>query len=153
MGEGKPDFPHPYRTLIAMHPHLKRILLILFVIFAGLGSRRSSPYIPDFCQTYAGDVLYATLIYLLLGFVSPTSLWKRGVLALAWCWGVEFLQAWHVPWLDGVRATGLGALVLGRGFVASDLVCYVFGVALGMGFEFILALRRGSSTGSGCSSK
>ena len=40
---------------------------------------------------------------------------------------VEVSQLYHTPLLDAVRQTTPGALVLGQGFLWSDLVCYVVG--------------------------
>jgi hypothetical protein len=59
--------------------------------------------------------------------------------AAAWTLGlsvlVELSQLIHTPWLDALRANRFVALVLGRGFVASDLVCYAVGVALAAGTD------------------
>ncbi len=43
---------------------------------------------------------------------------------------VEISQRYHVPWLDALRATPLGALALGQGVLWSDIACYVAGVML-----------------------
>ncbi len=43
---------------------------------------------------------------------------------------VEFSQLWRTPWLEAVRDTRIGALVLGQGFLMSDIACCVAGVAL-----------------------
>jgi len=48
--------------------------------------------------------------------------------ALAFCCAVEFSQLWHTPWLNAVRRTTAGHLVLGSGFNARDLVAYAGGV-------------------------
>ncbi len=46
----------------------------------------------------------------------------------------------HAPWIDGIRNTTLGGLVLGFGFLLSDLVCYLVGIAAGAFAE--LTMRR-----------
>jgi len=38
-----------------------------------------------------------------------------------------FPGLYHAPWIDAARATRLGALDLGYGFLWSDLVCYLVG--------------------------
>jgi hypothetical protein len=48
-------------------------------------------------------------------------------------------QLYHAPWIDSNRGTTLGALVLGHGFVWSDLACYAVGVGLGASIEFRLS--------------
>jgi hypothetical protein len=35
-------------------------------------------------------------------------------------------------WIDGIRSTTLDGLVLGFGFLWSDLVCYLVGIAAGV---------------------
>ena len=69
------------------------------------------------------------LAFFLTALVLPGALYRRAALsALALCYAVEVSQLWHTPWLDQLRAGRLGALVLGRGFLWSDLVCYTAGV-------------------------
>jgi len=94
-------------------------------VAAGLASR--APGLPDFVHAYVGDALYAVLIYTLLRAAFPAR--RVAVAALAICFAIEASQAWHLPALDAVRATRLGALVLGRGFLLSDLGCYATGAA------------------------
>jgi len=43
----------------------------------------------------------------------------------------EVSQFYHAPWIDSIRSTTLGGLVLGFGFKLSDLVCYCVGVFVG----------------------
>ena len=44
------------------------------------------------------------------------------------------------PWIDQLRRSWLGALILGFGFLWSDIVCYTVGVIVGSVFE--IALRK-----------
>ena len=48
---------------------------------------------------------------------------------------VEVGQLYHAPWIDSIRRTTLGGLVLGFDFVWSDLACYAVGVGLGVLIE------------------
>lgn len=108
------------------------LLLILTIILLGLASRKFSTYLPDFLAAYAGDALWALLIFWLVGFlfVSKSSSWVAGV-AISFCFLIEVSQLYRVPWLDAVRATTIGSLVLGRGFLWSDLLCYAAGILVG----------------------
>jgi hypothetical protein len=45
---------------------------------------------------------------------------------------VEVGQLYHAPWIDSIRRTTLGGLMLGFDFVSSDLACYTVGVMMGM---------------------
>ena len=50
---------------------------------------------------------------------------------------VEVSQLYKAPWIDSIRRTTLGGLVLGYDFVWSDLACYAVGVGLGVAVERI----------------
>lgn len=97
----------------------------VLTVGAGLASR--APGLPGFVHAYVGDALYAVLIWTLLRAVFPTG--RIALASVAICAAIEVSQAWHLPALDAARATRLGALVLGRGFLWSDLGCYTLGVA------------------------
>ena len=64
-------------------------------------------------------------------------------LALAFSVLIELSQLYHAPWIDGIRQTTLGGLVLGFGFLWSDLACYTAGVACALVIDNLLAQRRG----------
>jgi hypothetical protein len=104
------------------------------VVALGLASRL--PGAPAFVVAYVGDALYAVLIYALVGLVAPAvNVGRAAMLALGICWAIEASQAWHPAWLDALRAHRAVALVLGRGFVWSDLACYAVGVAAAAGVD------------------
>lgn len=90
-----------------------------------------------------GDVLWALMVFLGLGLAFPRA--RTGVIALAALgisFGVEFSQLYRAEWIDGIRATRVGGLVLGRGWVATDLICYAVGVGMGVVGE---VLKKGGS--------
>lgn len=97
----------------------------------GLGSRRYAAALPSFVARYAGDVLWASLVYWLLAWIRPRA--SRTMLAMAAlfvAFAVEVSQLFHAPWIDGLRASRPGALVLGQGFLWTDLACYGVGVLI-----------------------
>jgi hypothetical protein len=55
---------------------------------------------------------------------------------------LEVTQRWHAPWLDAVRATGLGAALLGNGFDWWDFPHYAIGSALGAYLALTLGPRN-----------
>jgi hypothetical protein len=104
---------------------------LLVVIAAGLGSRIFGRDLPAFIAAYAGDTLYATMMFVGLGILAPRwSTARLALTALCICLAIEISQLYHAPWIDALRATVPGALVLGYGFLWSDVVCYAVGVAL-----------------------
>ncbi|HEY0093049.1 MAG TPA: DUF2809 domain-containing protein [Archangium sp.] len=121
-------------------PRSRALLLPLMVLAValGLGSRAAAarPYLPRFVTDYAGDALWTVMVYLCLVFALPRlSVRRAAATALALSVLVELSQLVHTPWLDALRAHRLGALVLGRGFLVSDLFCYAVGAGLAAGVD------------------
>jgi Protein of unknown function (DUF2809) len=126
--------------------------LIALDIALGLGSRRFDHSLPGFVADYAGDMLWALVAFVAIGLFLPRlSTWRIAALAMSFSVMIEVSQLYHAPWIDSIRGTTLGALVLGHGFLWSDLACYVAGVGLGVLGELILriALEQGSQSSSG----
>src|SRR5687767_5958948 len=95
------------------------------VIGMGLLWRSGLVLLSDFVAKYGGDALWAVVVFLCFGIVFPRSSTVRIALAaVCVAWGVEFLQLYHAPWLDGIRSTRLGRLVLGSTFNSPDLLAY-----------------------------
>lgn len=99
----------------------------------GLVSRRYGAWLPTFLSEYAGDTLWALLVFLGVSVLQPNArLRLRGATALGIAFMVEISQLYHAPWIDGIRGTTIGGLVLGSGFLWTDLVCYAVGVGIGI---------------------
>lgn len=121
-------------------PDLRRravaIAAAVATIALGLASRRYAEALPDFIAAYAGDTLWALVVYLIATALVPsTSILRRALAALAFAFAIEASQLYHAPWIEEIRANRLAALVLGSGFLWSDLACYAVGVALGAAGE------------------
>jgi hypothetical protein len=102
-------------------------------IVLGLASRRFSAQWGQWVVAYAGDTLWAAMVLFGLAWMLPKLHIKQlGLLALGLCFAVEFSQLAHAPWLDALRRTPVGGMLLGRTFLWSDMMCYVVGVGLGM---------------------
>jgi hypothetical protein len=116
--------------------------LIALVVGLGLGSRRFARRLPGPVAAYAGDTLWALAAFLGFGLLLPRASTARvALLALAFSFLIEASQLYHAPWIDSIRGTTLGGLVLGFQFVPSDLACYTLGVALGVVIETIARSR------------
>lgn len=127
-------------------PRVVWLVLALLVMGLGLASRSKVFAWPPFVGAYVGDTLWALMVFLLLRFVAPTR--PRAQLAaaaLAFSFAVEFSQLSHAPWLEAARRTLPGRLVLGQGFLWSDLACYTVGVLLGLGVDFAMRPKRPAS--------
>ncbi len=112
------------------------VSLILLVVCLGIGSRRFASRLPGFLVAYAGDTLWALATFLGFGLVRPrASTWRVGLLAISFSVLIEVSQLYHAAWIDSIRRTTVGGLVLGFDFVWSDLACYAVGVSLGILIE------------------
>ena len=111
--------------------------LVLFVVAAGLLWRCGFIPLPPVLSKYGGDALWALMVFVGLGYLLPrASTWVVALLALTFSWGVEFSQLYHASWLDAIRATIPGRLVLGSTFNWPDLPAYAVGIAFGAWAEW-----------------
>ncbi len=116
--------------------------LIALVSALGIGSRRYAHALPGFIAAYAGDTLWALAAFLGIGLILPRASTRTiGIFAMAFSVAIELSQLYHAPWIDSIRHTTLGGLILGFDFVWSDLACYAVGVSMGVLAE---TLWRGS---------
>ena len=114
----------------------RQLFFLVITIVTGLASRYFSAFLPHWVQLYLGDALWALMVFLLLGllFYKQSTLWVA-IGALAFSFFIEFSQLYHANWIDVLRANRLGGLILGFGFMWSDLVCYTVGVGFGYVME------------------
>jgi len=115
---------------------------IIFVILIGLASRHYQDILLGWIGDYAGDALWALMVFLGIGFIFIR--WTTPKVAFSsfvFSFGIEISQLYHSPWIDTIRRTRMGALILGFGFLWSDLLSYAIGIALGMMVEK-LAFRK-----------
>jgi len=59
-----------------------------------------------------------------------TALWKLALAAFLLGVADEFSQLYHASWADAIRATTLGRLLFGAGFLWSDILCYAVGILM-----------------------
>ena len=118
-------------------------ILITVTIAAGLLSRKFSFYFPALINEYIGDALWAAMIFFIFAFIfnRKKTIWIA-ILSLAFCYLIELSQLYHAPWIDNIRATTIGALILGFGFLWSDLLAYFLGIVLGVITNMILQKRK-----------
>ena len=101
----------------------------LIVIGVGLASRRFPFLFPPFLGKYPGDSLWAMVVYLGWAVLLPkASIARLAVLALGSTWTIEFLKLCPLAWLDRLRHTTLGHLVLGHVFSWKNLIAYTAGI-------------------------
>jgi hypothetical protein len=112
-------------------------VLIIATIIAGLLSRHFKS-IPLFI----GDILWALMVYFIARFLFINRPIKFVVTAsLLFCFAIEFSQLYKAPWINDLRHTLFGRLVLGAGFLWSDLLCYVVGVGIGVTINWLISKK------------
>ncbi|TYP70083.1 DUF2809 domain-containing protein [Paenibacillus methanolicus] len=126
-----------------MRPRFAYAAAIAALVLLGLASRRFADALPTFVASHAGDALWAAMAYAGFRFL----LARKPVAVAAACSAVfaaaiEFSQLYQAPWINAARETTLGALVLGRGFLAVDLLRYAAGIAVAAGVDLMAQRRR-----------
>ena len=115
-----------------MRDRLPYAILIILAVALGLASRKFGAQLPEFLAAYAGDTLWAANIVFVIRFVSPLlSIKKTAAIAAVFSLAIEVSQLYQAEWIRAVRSTLPGALILGHGFLWSDLLCYGVGVVAG----------------------
>jgi hypothetical protein len=106
---------------------LNYLIAIIIVIIAGLLSRKVAA-VPQ----WIGDLLWALMVYLMVSFfLLKSSIQKKALISLIFCFGIEFSQLYQADWINRIRQTLPGRLVLGQGFLWGDLLAYITGIAIG----------------------
>ncbi|WP_423800912.1 DUF2809 domain-containing protein [Neobacillus sp. SAB-20_R2A] len=105
---------------------------IIIVILLGLASRKYGQFLPPFIAENAGDALWAMMVYFGFRFLlAKKSIQTAIILSILFSFGIEFSQLYQANWINQIRGTVLGALVLGQGFLAVDLLRYLVGILIG----------------------
>jgi hypothetical protein len=124
-------------------------LLIVAVIAAGLASRKFPALLPAALGKFPGDALWALMVMLLYGLARPGWPVRRvAAAALATAFAIEFSQLYQADWINAIRHTTPGHLVLGSTFHAPDLLAYAVGVAVGAALEALLLRPWSRATAS-----
>ena len=119
------------------------LVSLVGVIALGLASRKFPWLFPAIFGKYPGDALWALMVFAGLAFLEPRASTARlAVLALAISCAVELSQLYQAPWLNAIRGTTIGHLVLGSTFSWSDIVAYAVGVLVASLIDAVLVKYR-----------
>jgi len=122
-----------------MKIRIKYFALIILSCLLGIGSKYFAEILPDFIANYSGDTFWAMAVYFFLRFIFPKkSMITSSIVAFAFSVLIEISQFYHAVWLDEIRKTIVGGLILGFGFMWSDLICYLAGIIIGLFFDYLL---------------
>ncbi|MDP3387557.1 MAG: DUF2809 domain-containing protein [Eubacteriales bacterium] len=116
-------------------------VLILLTIVLGLCSRTYSDNLPYWIGAYSGDTLWGLMIFLMIGFLFTVMKTRHvAVISILLTFIIETSQLYHALWIDAIRRTLIGGLILGYGFLWSDLICYTIGILIGVLIEKFLCI-------------
>jgi hypothetical protein len=76
-------------------------------------------------------------VFLFRAIWSSTQLWKVVLYSYLLTVSIEVSELYHAPWIDNIRRTFLGKMLLGWGFLWSDLLCYACGIVIAWGIATI----------------
>lgn len=108
------------------------LLSLMLVIPLGYGVRfLLSPNL-EWLRNWLGNLAYESFWILLIMFLVPrVSFTKVAIGVCLSSFAIEWLQLWHPVWLQAIRATLPGRLVLGNSFFWADFPQYVIGSLVG----------------------
>lgn len=128
---------------INLRSRILYIIAVAFVIVLGLGSRLYSHLLPVFVADNAGDMLWAMMVYFGFRFLFVgKSLTVAVLLSILFSFGIEFSQLYQEEWINQLRNTMIGALILGKGFLAVDLVRYTVGIMIAISVDMVILQRK-----------
>lgn len=123
------------------------IALFLVMIVLGLLSRKFAGILPNWSTLYLGDSLWAAMVYFMFALAfSNTKARVLALVALVFSFGIEFSQLYQAEWINTLRSNRFAALVLGRGFLWSDLFAYSIGILCSFALDLWIRKRFISNT-------
>jgi glycopeptide antibiotics resistance protein len=117
------------------------MICIFSTILLGLASRKYSQLITQFLADNAGDALWAMMVYFGFRFLLVRNhQFSSILLSILFSYSIEFSQLYQADWINHIRSTTFGALVLGKGFLVVDLIRYAAGILIAAGFDRLTLL-------------
>lgn len=112
------------------------LTMAIIVIILGLITRKASD-MPSLIKLYSGDISWGLMAFIF----NKKSTLHIAIYSIIFSFGIELSQLYHAPWIDGIRNTTLGGLILGFSFLYSDLLCYTLGIGVGIVLDKIIYLK------------
>ena len=115
-----------------MKNRIKYFIITIIIMLMGLLSRKFMFIFPRNIAPFVGDMLWAMMIYFGFRFLFPKlNIIKSLVLAFLFSFSIEISQLYQSEWINNIRNTIIGGLILGHGFLFEDLISYSIGIILG----------------------
>lgn len=112
------------------HPKYQILFFVVALLF-GLSIRNSEPHLPYYFSLMGPDMVWAGMVFLGFGILFPKAkTLTLGVYSLLFAFGIEASQLYQANWINEIRANKWGGLVLGHGFLWTDLLAYTLGIGI-----------------------
>ncbi|WP_318245403.1 ribosomal maturation YjgA family protein [Psychrobacillus faecigallinarum] len=122
---------------------LTYLALTFLMLLLGLASRIYGYLLFDVLELNAGDAFWAAMVYFGVRFILVTRPPLFSLLfSLLFSFGIELSQLYQVEWINNIRGTTLGTLILGRGFLIVDLYRYSFGILMAFVIDVLLFKKK-----------
>ncbi|WP_261813358.1 DUF2809 domain-containing protein [Paraclostridium bifermentans] len=129
-----------------MKIRIKYLVVTMFIMIMGLLSRKYMNIFPTAIAPFIGDMLWAMMVYFGLRFLIPKlKLTETLTLAIIFSFSIEISQLYQADWINNIRSTTLGALILGHGFLFEDLISYSLGIVIGCLLDYLLYHKKQSN--------
>lgn len=107
------------------------LVLFVFCTWLAIATRTHSAWFHPLIVQYGGDTIWAGMfLFFLRIFFTRMKLWKLALICFALGVADETLQLYQAPWIESIRHTRIGGLMLGFGFLWSDIICYAVGIMI-----------------------
>jgi hypothetical protein len=111
----------------------------VFFTWLALATRHHPQWFHPLIRKYGGDVIWAGMfLFFLRVFFLRVALWKLAIICYALGVLDECSQLYRADWMNAIRATTLGRLMFGAGFLWSDILCYFIGTVLAFVIIFLI---------------
>lgn len=122
---------------------IRIIYLILIIITILLGLLSRTEIVPKIIYPYLGDYLYSLMCFFIIAFLfNKMRPIQVALISILVCYSIEILQLYQADWIENIRNYKLGGLLLGHGFLWSDLVSYTLGGISGYILESMYYNRK-----------
>jgi glycopeptide antibiotics resistance protein len=119
-----------------------RIIYFIFIFFfisLGFASRKYGSLLPLFLADHSGDALWAMIVYFGFRFILLRNRLSASIiLSILFSFSIEFSQLYQADWINHIRSTTFGALILGKGFLPADLIRYTVGILIAAALDRII---------------
>jgi hypothetical protein len=115
-----------------MFKNITYTFLVLVFICLGLTSRMTNAF-PSEITVHLGDVFWASMVFFLFRLLlQHRSILITALFSVMFSFGIEISQLYQSDWINSIRNTLIGGLILGRGFMWIDLLRYSLGILIGI---------------------